>query len=313
MRHLLSIEDLDREAIERILDRAAAFAEVSDREIKKVPALRGRTVLNLFYEASTRTRSSFELAAKRLSADVVNFAASGSSVEKGESLKDTVLTLERPLARRDRHPHAVRRSGGARRPVDDGGDRQRRRRQARAPDPGAARRPHAAPEARLPRGPFDLDRRRRRALARRALEHPRLPHDGRPRDRLRAADADAARHRGARLRRALRPRRPARGRRRLRAAHAARAHGRGLRAEPARVRRLLPDQRPPAGPAPGAHAPRPGQPRRRAVRRGRRLAAGGHHDAGRGRGRRPDGRPLRAARRRARRDHAPRPTEPQLA
>ncbi len=93
MRHLLSIEDLDRSAIERICDRAASFAEVADREIKKVPALRGRTVLNLFYEASTRTRSSFELAAKRLSADVVNFAASGSSVEKGESLKDTVLTL----------------------------------------------------------------------------------------------------------------------------------------------------------------------------------------------------------------------------
>jgi aspartate carbamoyltransferase catalytic subunit len=93
LKHLLSIEDLDRDAIERICDRAASFAEVADREIKKVPALRGRTVLNLFYEASTRTRSSFELAAKRLSADVVNFAASGSSVEKGESLKDTVLTL----------------------------------------------------------------------------------------------------------------------------------------------------------------------------------------------------------------------------
>jgi aspartate carbamoyltransferase catalytic subunit len=93
VKHLLSIEDLDREAIERIVERAARFAEVSDREIKKVPALRGRMVLNLFYEASTRTRSSFELAAKRLSADVVNFAASGSSVEKGESLKDTVLTL----------------------------------------------------------------------------------------------------------------------------------------------------------------------------------------------------------------------------
>jgi aspartate carbamoyltransferase catalytic subunit len=93
MKHLLGIEELDRPAIERICDRAAAFAEVSGREIKKVPALRGRTVLNLFYEASTRTRSSFELAAKRLSADVVNFSASGSSVEKGESLKDTVLTL----------------------------------------------------------------------------------------------------------------------------------------------------------------------------------------------------------------------------
>ena len=93
MNHLLSIEDLDRAAIERIIALAARFSEVSDREIKKLPALRGRMVLNLFYEASTRTRSSFELAAKRLSADVVNFAASGSSVEKGESLKDTVLTL----------------------------------------------------------------------------------------------------------------------------------------------------------------------------------------------------------------------------
>ncbi len=93
MKHLLSIEDLDRAAIERICDRAAAFEEVGERDIKKVPALRGRTVLNLFYESSTRTRSSFELAAKRLSADVVNFVASGSSVDKGESLKDTVLTL----------------------------------------------------------------------------------------------------------------------------------------------------------------------------------------------------------------------------
>jgi len=93
MNHLLSIEDLDREAIERIVEQATRFAEVGDREIKKVPALRGRMVLNLFYEASTRTRSSFELAAKRLSADVVNFVSSGSAVEKGESLKDTILTL----------------------------------------------------------------------------------------------------------------------------------------------------------------------------------------------------------------------------
>jgi aspartate carbamoyltransferase catalytic subunit len=91
--NLLSIEDLDREGIERITDHAARFAEISDREIKKVPTLRGRMVLNLFYESSTRTRGSFELAAKRLSADVVNFSADGSSVQKGESLKDTVLTL----------------------------------------------------------------------------------------------------------------------------------------------------------------------------------------------------------------------------
>jgi aspartate carbamoyltransferase catalytic subunit len=107
MRHLLSIEDLDREGIERIVERAASFAEVSDREIKKVPTLRGRLVVNLFYEASTRTRSSFELAAKRLSADVLNFASSGSSVEKGESLKDTVTTLSAygPDALVVRSPH----------------------------------------------------------------------------------------------------------------------------------------------------------------------------------------------------------------
>jgi aspartate carbamoyltransferase catalytic subunit len=93
MRHLLSIEDLDRPGIERILDRARTFTEVSEREVKVVPALRGRRVLNLFFEASTRTRSSFELAAKTLSAEVINFVSSGSSVEKGESLKDTVQTL----------------------------------------------------------------------------------------------------------------------------------------------------------------------------------------------------------------------------
>ena len=93
IRHLISIDDLDRTAIERMLDRAESFAEVSGREIKKVPALRGRTVVNLFYEASTRTSSSFELAAKRLSADVVNIRSAGSSVDKGESLKDTIQTL----------------------------------------------------------------------------------------------------------------------------------------------------------------------------------------------------------------------------
>lgn len=93
MRHLLSVADLDRPAIEHIVALADSFAEVPRRTVKKVPALRGRLVVNLFYEASTRTRSSFELAAKRLSADVLNFSSSGSSVEKGESLKDTVATL----------------------------------------------------------------------------------------------------------------------------------------------------------------------------------------------------------------------------
>ena len=108
MRHLLSIEDLDRRGIERILDRAKSFTEVSEREVKKVPALRGRRVLNLFYEASTRTRSSFELAAKTLSAEVINFVSSGSSVEKGESLRDTIQTLSAydPDVIVVRHPHA---------------------------------------------------------------------------------------------------------------------------------------------------------------------------------------------------------------
>jgi aspartate carbamoyltransferase catalytic subunit len=92
-RHLLSIDDLSRDDIERILGRAESFAEVSGREIKKVPTLRGRTVINLFYEASTRTSSSFELAAKRLSADLVTLKSQGSSVDKGESLKDTIETL----------------------------------------------------------------------------------------------------------------------------------------------------------------------------------------------------------------------------
>ena len=93
-KHLLSIDDVTAEDIVRILDTAESFREVGTRVIKKVPALRGRTVVNLFYENSTRTRISFELAAKRLSADVINFSTSGSSVSKGESLKDTALTLQ---------------------------------------------------------------------------------------------------------------------------------------------------------------------------------------------------------------------------
>jgi aspartate carbamoyltransferase catalytic subunit len=93
MRHLLSIADLTRDDIERITAVADSFAEVVERDIKKVPTLRGRTIVNLFYESSTRTSSSFELAAKRLSADVVNIKSDGSAVDKGESLKDTIATL----------------------------------------------------------------------------------------------------------------------------------------------------------------------------------------------------------------------------
>jgi len=107
-KNLISIDDVSRDDIDRILQRAASFAEVSGREIKKVPTLRGRTVINLFYESSTRTSSSFELAAKRLSADLVSIKSAGSAVDKGESLKDTVLTLSAydPAAVVIRSPYA---------------------------------------------------------------------------------------------------------------------------------------------------------------------------------------------------------------
>jgi aspartate carbamoyltransferase catalytic subunit len=93
-RHLLSAGDLSREDALLVLDTAEELEKVSGRTVKKLPTLRGRTVVNLFFEDSTRTRTSFELAAKRLSADVINFSAKGSSVSKGETLKDTALTLE---------------------------------------------------------------------------------------------------------------------------------------------------------------------------------------------------------------------------
>ncbi|RZT64180.1 aspartate carbamoyltransferase [Microcella alkaliphila] len=93
MRHLLSTKDLARDDAVRILDVAEEMAATADREVKKLPALRGKTIVNLFFEDSTRTRLSFESAAKRLSADVITFSAKGSSVSKGESLKDTAQTL----------------------------------------------------------------------------------------------------------------------------------------------------------------------------------------------------------------------------
>jgi aspartate carbamoyltransferase catalytic subunit len=93
MRHLLSTKDLGRDEAIAILDIAEDMADVATREVKKLPTLRGKTVVNLFFEDSTRTRISFEAAAKRLSADVINFSAKGSSVSKGESLKDTAQTL----------------------------------------------------------------------------------------------------------------------------------------------------------------------------------------------------------------------------
>jgi len=93
-RHLLSVADLERSDLERLLTTARSFALSQERDTKKLPTLRGRLVINVFYESSTRTSASFELAAKRLSADTLSIKASGSSAEKGESLKDTALTLE---------------------------------------------------------------------------------------------------------------------------------------------------------------------------------------------------------------------------
>ena len=94
MRNLLSINDLNKDEALEILDTAAVLSRLSDNAVRKFPTLRGRTIVNLFFEDSTRTRISFEAAAKRLSADVINFSAKGSSLSKGESLKDTALTLQ---------------------------------------------------------------------------------------------------------------------------------------------------------------------------------------------------------------------------
>src|SRR5256712_9944382 len=93
-KHLLAMRDLDAAEITLLIDTAASLEEIATREIKKVPALRGKTIVNLFYESSTRTRTSFEIAGKWLSADVINFSASGSSAEKGESVLDTAKNIE---------------------------------------------------------------------------------------------------------------------------------------------------------------------------------------------------------------------------
>ncbi|MDZ5661994.1 aspartate carbamoyltransferase catalytic subunit [Nocardioides sp. S-58] len=93
MKHLLSVDDLSADAIQQLFETAADMHDVQRREVKKLPALRGRTVVNMFFEDSTRTRSSFEIAGKWLSADVINVSAKGSSTSKGESLRDTVLTV----------------------------------------------------------------------------------------------------------------------------------------------------------------------------------------------------------------------------
>ena len=255
-RHLLSIDDLDRAGIERILDRAASFAEVAGREIKKVPALRGRTVVNLFYEASTRTSSSFELAAKRLSADVVSIRAATSSVTKGESLKDTVQTLTAydPAAIVIRSPHA--------------GAAQLVARWTDAAVVNAGDGKHEHPTQAL----LDVYTLRRRLGA---LDGKRIWIVGDVlHSRVARSDILAFARMGAEVTVSgpptLIPRgiealgchvaptldRARGGRRRLRPADAERAHERSVRPVPARVRDALPGQRRAPATAPAADAPR---------------------------------------------------------
>ena len=209
--------------------------------MKKLPTLRGRTVVNVFYESSTRTSSSFELAAKRLSADTMSIKAAGSSVDKGESLKDTALTLGAydPDVIVLRHPQIgapelVARYTDAH--IVNAGDGKHQHPTQALLDLYTIRE-----ELGRARGPARRDRRRRPALAGRALEHPGARADGREGDARRPAAADPARDRGDGLRGLVRHRDDRRRRRRLRPAHAARADagGRELRAEAARVHRAL--------------------------------------------------------------------------
>ena len=209
VRHLLSIDDLSVDAIAEIFETAADMHDVQRREVKKLPALRGRTVINMFFEDSTRTRSSFEIAGKWLSADVINISAKGSSASKGESLRDTVLTVcamgvDGLVIR---HP-----ASGAAHQVSqwvDAVGRQRRRRDARAPDPGAARRLHPPAPARLARGPPRRARGRPDAQPGLPLQRAVPDQAGRPGHRGRAAHPDAQRDRrvvgGGRLRDVVRP------------------------------------------------------------------------------------------------------------
>ena len=255
MRHLLSIEDLERADIERIMERAASFAEVGRRDIKKVPTLRGRTVVSLFYESSTRTSSSFELAAKRLSADVVSIKAAGSSVDKGESLKDTIATLSAygPEAIIIRSPHAG--AAAARHRLDRGRGRST---PATASTSTRARRCStptrcSTASARSRASAHDLDGKRIWIVG--DVLHSRVARSCALCFRMMGAEVTVCGPptlipRGIEARSgvevALHARRARRGRRRLRAADAARADDRHLRALDPRVRDQLPDRLAPA-------------------------------------------------------------------
>ena len=292
-RHLISAADLSRDDAMLILDTAAELASVAGRPIRKLPTLRGLTVVNCFYEDSTRTRTSFEAAAKRLSADVINFSAKGSSVAKGESLKDTALTLEAMGADAVVIRHSA--SGAAHTLARwvTGSVVNAGRRHPRAPHPGAARRVHDAPAARRGRragprhGPGRAagdDRGRRAAqpggqVQRAAAQHARGRGDaGGP------ADADAVRGRELAVQGQLRPGRgAAQGRRGDDAAGAAGADERGVLPEHPRVPPPVRARHRADGAAARARhrdAPGPDEPRRGDRRRGRGLAAVDDRGAG---------------------------------
>ena len=199
-RHLLGIEGLSRGDISGLLDLAEEFVELNRQVEKKRASLRGRTQINLFFEASTRTQASFELAGKRLGADVMNMSASSSSMRKGETLIDTAITLNAMhpdiLVVRHHASGAVELLASKLELLGD----QCRRRLARAPDAGAARRAHHPPQQGPHRGPDGRDLRRHPAFARRPLQHHPAQLHGRARARGRALDAAAARHRALRRR-----------------------------------------------------------------------------------------------------------------
>ena len=296
MRHLLAVEGMERSDIERILERAESFAEVGRRDIKKVPTLRGRTVVSLFYESSTRTSSSFELAAKRLSADVISVKSAGSAVDKGESLKDTIATLSAygPEAIIIRHPQA-----GAAKLVTRWTD-------AAVMNAGDGKHEHPS-QALL--DVFTLRQRLGDLEGKSIWIVGDVLHS-----RVARSCALAFAEMGASVTLAgpptLIPRGIEqamnvevayslddleRGRRRVRAADAERADDRLLRPLAARVHRQLSDRRAPPGRTPAPDAPRPGQPRGRALGRGDRRPRLADDRSG---GERPGGAhgdPLRAA------------------
>ena len=196
--HLLSIEGLPRAVVTQILDTAGTFLSVNDREVKKVPLLRGKSVFNLFFENSTRTRTTFEIAAKRLSADVINLDIARSSTAKGESLLDTIANLSAMHADmfvvRHSESGAPYLIAAALRAACARG--QRRRRPPCAPDAGPARHVHDPPLQERLHEPDGGDRRRHRALARGALRHPCADDARRARGpRGRPEDAGAGRPR----------------------------------------------------------------------------------------------------------------------